>query len=68
MNDLPEYFEIAEKVVERAERGLPQDRWFRGDQDMIAIVKAYIGLRNACANMHNDIIKSGSTSMGIGEE
>ena len=68
MSDLPEYFEIAEKVVERAERGLPQDRWFRGDQDMEAIVKAYIALRNACTNMHNDIIKSGEASMGIGQD
>jgi len=68
MSDLPDYFDTAEKVVERAERGLPQDRWFRGDQDMEAIVKAYISLRNACTNMHNDIIKSGSRSMGIGKD
>jgi hypothetical protein len=68
MSELPDYFEIAEKIVNRAERGLPQDRWFRGDQDMEAIVKAYISLRHACTNMHNDIIKSGSTSMGIGED
>ena len=68
MSELPDYFEIAEKIVDRAERGLPQDRWFRGDQDMEAIVKAYIALRNACTNMHNDIIKSGATSMGIGQD
>jgi hypothetical protein len=35
---------------------------------MIAIVKAYIALRNACTNMHNDIIKSGEASMGIGQD
>ena len=68
MSELPEYFERANRIVERAERGLPQDRWFIGDQDAEAIVKAYIALLNACTNMHKDIIESGSTSMGIGED
>ena len=63
MSELPEYFERANKIVERAERGLPQDRWFIGDQDAEAIVKAYIALLNACTNMHNDIIKSSTQSV-----
>ena len=45
MNDLPDYFTVASKVIERAERGLPQDRWFRGDNEMEALVRAYISLR-----------------------
>lgn len=68
MSELPEYFERANRIVERAERGLPQDRWFVGDKDAEAMVKAYIALLNACTNMHKDIIKSGSTSMGIGDD
>ena len=63
MSELPEYFERANRIVERAERGLPQDRWFVGDQDAEAIVKAYIALLNACTNMHNDIIKSSTQSV-----
>lgn len=65
MNDLPDYFTVANKVIERAERGLPQDRWFRGDNEMEALVRAYISLQKACINMHNDIIKRGSDAMDI---
>ena len=60
MSDLPEYFIIANKIVERAERGLPQDRWMRGDKEQEALVRAYIALQKACFNMHNDIIQRGS--------
>ncbi len=51
MSDLPEYFIIANKIVERAERGLPQDRWMRGDKEQEALVRAYIALLNTCSNI-----------------
>lgn len=65
MSDLPEYFIIANKIVERAERGLPQDRWMRGDSEQEALVRAYIALQKACINMHNDIIQRGTDAMDI---
>lgn len=66
MNDLPEYFAIAAKIIERAERGLPQDRWMRGDHEMEALVRAYIALLNTCSNMHADMIQRGTDAMDIG--
>ena len=65
MNELPEYFAIAAKIIERAERGLPQDRWMRGDHEMEALVRAYIALLNTCSNMHADMIQRGSDAMDI---
>ena len=65
MNDLPDYFAIAAKIIERAERGLPQDRWMRGDHEMEALVRAYIALLNTCSNMHADMIQRGTDAMGI---
>ena len=65
MNDLPEYFAIAAKIIERAERGLPQDRWMRGDHEMEALVRAYIALLNTCSNMHADMIQRGADAMDI---
>jgi len=65
LSDLPEHFVIANKIVERAERGLPQDRWMRGDHEMLALVKAYRELQNACINMHHDMIQKGSDAMDI---
>ena len=65
MNDLPEYFAIAAKIIERAERGLPQDRWMRGDHEMEALVRAYISLLNTCSNMHQDMIQRGTDAMDI---
>jgi hypothetical protein len=65
MSDLPEYFIIANKIVERAERGLPQDRWMRGDKEQEALVRAYIALLNTCSNMHADMIQRGSDAMDI---
>jgi len=65
MNDLPEYFAIAAKIIERAERGLPQDRWMRGDHEMEALVRAYIALLNTCSNMHADMIQRGNDAMDI---
>ena len=67
MTDLPEHFTIANKIVSRARRGLPQDRWMRGDHEMLALVKAYIELQNACINLHQDMIQRGSDAMDIGE-
>jgi hypothetical protein len=34
---------------------------------MLALVKAYIELQNACINMHQDMIQRGSDAMDIGE-
>ena len=65
MSDLPEYFIIANKIVERAERGLPQDRWMRGDKEQEALVRAYIALLNTCSHMHADMIQRGSDAMDI---
>ena len=65
MNDLPDYFAIAAKIIERAERGLPQDRWMRGDHEMEALVRAYIALLNTCSNMHADMIQRGADAMDI---
>lgn len=65
MNDLPDYFAIAAKIIERAERGLPQDRWMRGDHEMEALVRAYISLLNTCSNMHEDMIQRGTDAMDI---
>ena len=47
MTELDESILIAERVVQRAERGLPQDRWMRGDKEMEAVVRAYIMTKNA---------------------
>ena len=65
MNDLPDYFAIAAKIIGRAERGLPQDRWMRGDHEMEALVRAYIALLNTCSNMHHDMIQRGTDAMDI---
>lgn len=65
MSELPDHFVIANKIVNRAKRGLPQDRWMRGDHEMTALIKAYIELQNACINMHNDMIQKGSDAMDI---
>jgi len=65
MNDIPEYFAIAAKIIERAERGLPQDRWMRGDHEMEALVRAYIALLRTCETMHHDMIQRGSDAMDI---
>ena len=65
MNDIPEYFAIAAKIRERAERGLPQDRWMRGDHEMEALVRAYIALLNTCSNMHAYMIQRGTDAMDI---
>ena len=65
MNDLPDYFAIAAKIIERAERGLPQDRWMRGDYEMEALVRAYIALLRTCETMHHDMIQRGTDAMDI---
>ena len=65
MNELPDYFAIAAKNIERAERSLPQDRWMRGDHEMEALVRAYIALLNTCSNMHADMIQRGTDAMDI---
>ena len=65
MSDLPDYFAIAAKIIERAERGLPQDRWMRGDHEMEALVRAYISLLNTCSNMHHNMIQRGTDAMDI---
>jgi hypothetical protein len=37
----------------------------RGDHEMLALVRAYRELQNACINMHNDMIQKGSDAMDI---
>jgi len=61
-------FSIAAKVVDRAERGLPQDRWIRGDHEMEAFVKCYINLVDAVGFLKNEIKRKGSESMSIDPE
>ena len=63
-----DHFRIADKICERARRGLPQDRWMRGDQEMFAMVKAYMDLVHTMRNMYDDMIQKGLDSMSIGEE
>ena len=65
MTELDESILIAERVVQRAERGLPQDRWMRGDHEMEALVRAYIIMKNSLFAMHNDMIQRGSDAMDI---
>jgi hypothetical protein len=61
-------FAIAAKVVDRAERGLPQDRWIRGDHEMEAFVKCYINLVDAVGFLKKEIKRKGSESMAIDPE
>lgn len=65
MTELDENILIAERVVQRAERGLPQDRWMRGDREMEAVVRAYIMTKNALIDLHKDMIQRGSDAMDI---
>ena len=65
MNDVPEYFAIAAKIIERAERGLPQDRWMRGDHELEALVRAYIALLRTWETMHADMRQRGTDAMDI---
>ena len=68
MSKLPQHFAIAQKIIERAERGIPQDRWIRGDHEMVAVVKAMIDLSDAYAQLHKEMINRGSESMSIDPE
>lgn len=61
-------FAIAAKIVDRAEKGLPQDRWIRGDHEMVAFVKCYINLVDAVGFLKNEIKRKGSESMAIDPE
>jgi len=60
-----EHFKIADKICERAKRGLPQDRWMRGNHETYAMVKAYMDLTALMQKMHNDMIQKGLDSMEI---
>tara|TARA_R100001463_G_scaffold15015_1_gene39312 strand:+ start:1314 stop:1526 length:213 start_codon:yes stop_codon:yes gene_type:complete len=68
VSKLPQHFAIAQKIIERAERGIPQDRWIRGDHEMVAFVKAMIDLSDAYAHLHKEMINRGSESMSIDPE
>jgi hypothetical protein len=68
VSKLPQHFAIAQKIIERAERGIPQDRWIRGDHEMVAFVKAMIDLSDAYAQLHKEMINRGSESMSIDPE
>lgn len=65
MTELDENILIAERVVQRAERGLPQDRWMRGDKEMEAVVRAYIMTKNALFDLHKEMIQRGTDAMDI---
>ena len=67
MTELDESILIAERVVQRAERGLPQDRWMRGDKEMEAVVRAYIMTKNALIDLHKEMIQRGSDAMDISQ-
>ena len=60
-----EHFKIADKICERAKRGLPQDRWMRGNHEMHAMVKAYMDMTNMIKNMHDEMIQKGLDAMDI---
>lgn len=62
-----EHFRIAAKICDRARRGIPQDRWMRGDVEMFSMVKAYMDLMTAVENMHSDMIQRGLDAMDIGD-
>jgi len=62
-----EHFRIAEKICDRARRGIPQDRWMRGDLEMFSMVKAYMDLMTIVENMHSDMVQRGLDAMDIGE-
>ena len=63
--ELDEDIVIAEKIVNRAERGLPQDRWMRGDAEQLSLVRAYTMTKNALFQLHQEMIKRGSDAMDI---
>ena len=65
MNELDESILIAERVVQRAKRGLPQDRWMRGDKEMEAVVRAYIMTKDALFDLHKEMIQRGTDAMDI---
>tara|TARA_B100001057_G_scaffold484509_1_gene562699 strand:+ start:805 stop:1026 length:222 start_codon:yes stop_codon:yes gene_type:complete len=66
--ELIKQFSIAAKVVDRAERGIPQDRWIRGDHEMEAFVKCYINLVDAVNFLKKEIRNKGAESMAIDPE
>jgi len=63
-----DHFKIADKICERARRGLPSDRWMIGDKEMYAMVKAYMDLIDAMKNIHDDMVQKGLDSMSVGEK
>ena len=61
--ELPEYFKTANKIIERAHRGLPHDRWMIGNKEMEHFLKAYMELLDVCHAMNKDMIQRGIDSM-----
>ena len=61
-------FAMAAKIVDRAESGIPQDRWIRGDHEMEAFVKCYINLAAAVEFLKKELRNKGSESMSIDPE
>ena len=61
--ELPEYFNTANKIIERAHRRLPHDRWMIGNKEMEHFLKAYMDLLDICNKMNTDIIQRGTDSM-----
>jgi|TARA_A100001015_G_C14728245_1_gene608766 hypothetical protein len=63
IDEIAEHFKTANKIVERAQRGLPHDRWMIGNSEMEAFVKAYTDLFDACNEMNKELIRKGFESM-----
>ena len=59
------HFKIADKVCERAKRGLPPDRWMIGNHEMKAMIKAYMDMTQIVQNLHNEIVQRGLESMSM---
>ena len=60
MLDLEEILElecwsIADKVVERCERGLPPDRWTIGTKELREFIKAYLLLTRVTQILHEEV-------------
>ena len=50
-----ECWSIADKVVERCERGLPPDRWTIGTQELREFIKAYRLLTHLTQILHEEV-------------
>lgn len=63
-------FAVADKVVERRDRGIPQDRWMLGLHEMDNFVQAYKNLSKLCGILAADLrdMQSAMTQIRIQAE